>query len=142
MKKLLIVITLLVPGVSNAGLLDISGAGDLVAQAVKVAKIGTTIDLNGKVSYANYLGFKPQWNGKPLADYLEIGLGGSIAKDEPFKFLLAPTVNIKPLVDKVLLSPVTLPDIWLGPSVSTPVYGEAWSWKTHIKMIVSIGLGK
>lgn len=126
---------------SKASLLDLSGAATLVTEAAKSAKVGLAVDLNGTREAAYYVGLKPSFFGK-VGPFVEacIGTTGKTLGGD-YRLLAAPLVNVRPAIERAFSVPFTLPDMWLGPVLRAPSFGEPWTWKTHVGGMLSFRLG-
>ena len=119
--------------------LSIDGAASLVASAAKASKIGFAITLGGTREASYYLGFKPRFGGITFQRHVEFCLGATGKNfTGEYRLLAAPMANVRPLIVGLFAEPFPIPDIWVGPLVRAPSFGERWTWKGNTGGQVSV----
>ncbi len=137
-------------GRANAGLLDISGLADLIAEKAKETRAVSLINMEGRVSAGAEL---PVWvlhSGD--VDYLGTGIGADIKSRENFRPLLSIDANLPALSGLIFGSQwakehvrrTRFPPIWFGPNLRVPLPEDKFQFKDsreYLGFIVSIGIG-
>ena len=151
MTFLIAVLFLTAPTFASAGLLDISGLADLVAEKAKENRAVSLSDLDGRLSAGAEL---PIWVLHDAAgtDYLEFGIGADIKARENFRPLASFDFNLPALSGLVWSSNwakshirrTRFPPIWVGPSFRLPLPSDRFQFRDildYLGFIVSVGIG-
>lgn len=134
--------------------LDLGGVADFVASSAKVARGGTSANLDGRVEGILYLPIRSvHAKGDPAVVYAHIGGGGAVYRDgtklkgEP---LVVGLLNITSIASRLTrnwgwyqahIQETSLPSIFLGPQLKLPMPGITWTWKNASGLAASIGFG-